>query len=245
MLTIDNDAPDCKDYVSEYLTNNGVGADQLYWRTNFNLGSDFGKICSFAIIGDRSPVFLIPNIELNAVQIVEFSRAVQNKNENKLVKRAEPVKVSAASKYLYRGEGEPIHSLTGVHEVREKYGLTGKGVRVAVVDTGVDYMHPALGGGFGAGYPVAYGYDLVGDEFHNGEFLNSVSDDDPLDNCSSESHGTHVAGIIVADSSRIQNASMLPPFPLTGAAPGVEIGAYRIFGCSGSTATDIVAAKMS
>ena len=189
-------------------------------------------------------MFLIPNIELNAVQIVEFSRAVQNKNENKLVKRAEPVKVSAASKYLYRGEGEPIHSLTGVHEVREKYGLTGKGVRVAVVDTGVDYMHPALGGGFGKGYPVAYGYDLVGDDFHSGEFLNSVPDDDPIDNCSLDSHGTHVAGIIAADSSRVQNISMQPPLPLTGAAPGVEIGAYRIFGCSGSTATDILAAAI-
>jgi hypothetical protein len=33
---------------------------------------------------------------------------------------------------------------------------------VAIVDTGVWYYHPALGGGFGPGFKVAGGYDLVG-----------------------------------------------------------------------------------
>ena len=28
---------------------------------------------------------------------------------------------------------------------------------------GVDYMHPDLGGGFGKGHRVAYGYDFIGD----------------------------------------------------------------------------------
>lgn len=35
--------------------------------------------------------------------------------------------------------------------------------QVGIIDTGVDYMHPALGGGFGSGFKVAYGYDFVGD----------------------------------------------------------------------------------
>ena len=33
----------------------------------------------------------------------------------------------------------------------------------------IDYMHPALGGGFGPGFKVAFGYDLVGDAYTGSE----------------------------------------------------------------------------
>ncbi|MFP5247323.1 MAG: S8 family serine peptidase, partial [Thermoanaerobaculia bacterium] len=62
----------------------------------------------------------------------------------------------------------------------------GAGVKVAVLDTGIDYTHPALGGGFGEGHKVAGGWDFVND------------DADPMDD---NGHGTHVAGIIAADGS--------------------------------------------
>ena len=57
---------------------------------------------------------------------------------------------------------------TGVDLARSQLGLTGKGVKVAIIDTGIDYDHPDLGGGFGPGYKVAYGYDLVGDALRRG-----------------------------------------------------------------------------
>lgn len=41
-------------------------------------------------------------------------------------------------------------------------------VQVGIVDTGVDYRHPALGGGFGPGFKVAYGRDFAGDAFKPG-----------------------------------------------------------------------------
>ena len=34
------------------------------------------------------------------------------------------------------------------------------------IDTGIDYKHPALGGGFGQGFLVAGGYDFVGDAYN-------------------------------------------------------------------------------
>ncbi|MBS3089706.1 S8 family serine peptidase [Candidatus Pacearchaeota archaeon] len=61
--------------------------------------------------------------------------------------------------------------------------LTGKGVEVAVIDTGIDYTHPDLGGCFGAGCKIAGGWDFVN------------NDSDPMDD---DGHGTHVAGIIAA-----------------------------------------------
>jgi subtilisin family serine protease len=51
------------------------------------------------------------------------------------------------------------HVMTGVDKVHDK-GITGKGVTIAVIDTGIDYDHPALGGCFGEGCLVAYGYDV-------------------------------------------------------------------------------------
>lgn len=58
------------------------------------------------------------------------------------------------------------------------------------IDTGIDYYHPALGGCFGEGCLVAYGFDLVGDDYDGSN--TPVPDPDPLDTC--EGHGTHVAG---------------------------------------------------
>ena len=44
-------------------------------------------------------------------------------------------------------------------------GWTGQGVKVAIVDSGVDYTHPDLGGCFGAGCKVIGGWDFVGDSY--------------------------------------------------------------------------------
>src|SRR5204862_58319 len=75
-------------------------------------------------------------------------------------------------------------------------GLTGRGVRVAVMDTGIDFDHPDLGGCFGRGCRVEKGYDFVGDAF-NGDDLSPIVAPDPIpDDCNG--HGTHVAGIIGA-----------------------------------------------
>ena len=69
---------------------------------------------------------------------------------------------------------------------------------VAVIDSGIDYMHPALGGGFGKGFRVAYGHDFVGDAYTGAN--EPTPDEDPRD-CNDGhggGHGTHVAGIIGA-----------------------------------------------
>lgn len=94
--------------------------------------------------------------------------------------------------------------------------LTGEGIVVAVVDTGVDYNHPDLGEGFGAGYKVIGGYD-----FYN-------HDSDPMDD---NGHGTHVAGIIAANGV------------IKGVAPGARILAYKTLGSDGQgSMSDVILA---
>ncbi len=115
---------------------------------------------------------------------------------------------------------------TGAVEAHER-GIDGSGVKVGVIDTGIDYTHPDLGGCFGEGCRVVTGTDFVGDDYDamDPELAEAAPDDDPAD-CGG--HGTHVAGIVGADGE------------VTGVAPEVEFGAYKVFGCTGSTSAEVV-----
>ena len=105
----------------------------------------------------------------------------------------------------------------GADKVWSTYGIRGKGVTVAVIDTGIDYTHHALGGGFGPGARVIGGYDFVN------------NDRDPMDD---NGHGTHVAGIIGANANG-----------LVGVAPEVNLLAYKVLNADGSGRdSDIIAA---
>lgn len=91
------------------------------------------------------------------------------------------------------GSSDINHALkmTSVDEVH-KLNITGKGVKIGIVDSGIDYRHPALGGGFGPGFKVAGGYDLVGEDYDGTN--TPIPDNDPLASCLEGGHGTHVAG---------------------------------------------------
>ncbi|KAJ7594531.1 subtilisin-like protease [Mycena floridula] len=127
---------------------------------------------------------------------------------------------------------ESTHVITGVDKLHAQ-GITGKGIKIGIIDTGIDYTHPALGAGFGPGHKVIGGFDFVGDNYDGTN--TPVPDPDPLDQCAG--HGTHVAGIIGADP-------LANPFNISGVAYEASITAYRIFGCTGCTATVIVEALL-
>ncbi|CAF1152580.1 unnamed protein product [Rotaria sordida] len=120
------------------------------------------------------------------------------------------------------------HVMSGVDKLHAQ-GYKGEGISIAIIDTGVDYRHPALGGGFGLDYKIQFGYDFVGDNYTGYNF--GIPDPYPLD-CNG--HGTHVSGIIGANT---------PVF--TGVAPNATLGMYRVFGCSGGAANDVIIAAFS
>ena len=57
--------------------------------------------------------------------------------------------------------------MTGADIAQSELGLVGRGVTVAVIDSGIDYDHPDLGGCFGPGCRVNKGFDLVGDAYQS------------------------------------------------------------------------------
>jgi hypothetical protein len=114
-------------------------------------------------------------------------------------------------------------------------GVDGAGVRVAVLDSGIDYTHRNLGGfglvaDFNSNDPtiiesgtfptskVVGGYDFVGEVWPTG---NLAPDPDPLDKGSGAGHGTHVADIIAGHS---QDGTHV------GVAPGASL--YAVGVCS-------------
>lgn len=125
-------------------------------------------------------------------------------------------------------------AMTGANIVQAS-GLTGEGIRVGVIDTGIDIDHPDMGGSGINGttpFPTAkipFGHDFVGDAWQAGVGLDPMPDSNPDD---TNGHGTHVAGIAGANGV------------IKGVAPGVTLSAYRVFGTTGSTTADIMLAAM-
>lgn len=99
-------------------------------------------------------------------------------------------------------------------------GLTGKGVTVAVVDSGCDATHADLAD------HVTHNVTLLSPEYVNAGTQPTLVvpvDEGPVSNTDLGSgHGTHVAGIIAADSSSAKDGSRL------GVAPDADLACFAI-----------------
>lgn len=101
--------------------------------------------------------------------------------------------------------------------------INGTGIKVAIIDTGVNYSHPDLGNCTTAQFlngtcsKVVDGYDFYS------------NDNDPMDQ---NRHGTHVAGTVAANGA------------LRGVAPGAQIIAVKVFPASGGASTSDIIAGM-
>lgn len=166
------------------------------------------------------------------------------------------------SKELTTSEGETKYSwgaplgMTNADRAQSELGLTGKGVKIGIIDSGIDIDHREFGGtgvsgsgtsrekGDGAkadgavGFPnsrVIAGYDYVGDDYGANGTYDPKPDPIP-DDCGG--HGTHVAGIAAGGGAAGSSTEV------RGVAPEASLGAYRVFGCDGKTSTDIIITAM-
>ena len=96
--------------------------------------------------------------------------------------------------------------------------LTGAGIDVAIIDTGVDYNNPAFS------FNYSGGYDVIN------------NDADPMDD---HGHGTHVASI-VSDGYSVPNVGLRGV--VKGVAPDANIWAYKVLNDGGSGSSETVIA---
>ncbi|MBW4718903.1 S8 family peptidase [Saccharothrix obliqua] len=174
-------------------------------------------------------------------------RALAALPEVKAVRRAVPKSV--------RNSGAV--RLTRAVQAWQRTGLLGDGVRIGVIDTGIDYTHADFGGpGTREAYQavdrtgpwtptpkVVGGHDFVGDDYTGADTV-PAPDPNPID-C--QGHGTHVAGSAAgygqnADGSTFTgDYSSLTPGVLNtmrvgpGTAPRASLYALKVFGCTGTT----------
>jgi subtilisin len=94
--------------------------------------------------------------------------------------------------------------------IAQTEGITGAGVKVGILDTGIDYTHPELAAVYKGGY----------------DFVNN--DSDPMDD---NGHGTHVAGIIAAADNGVG---------VVGVAPNVELYAIKVMDANGSGTWSVI-----
>lgn len=107
-------------------------------------------------------------------------------------------------------------------------GYTGKGIKVGVIDTGIDYVHPVLKDAYKGGYDFV---DNDNDPYETTplDWENDPSDPPQVDDRGSTywtDHGTHVAGTIGARDAG--------EYGVVGIAPEADIYAYRVLGPYGS-----------
>ncbi|MGH3518971.1 MAG: S8 family serine peptidase [Haloechinothrix sp.] len=154
--------------------------------------------------------------------------------------------------------------LTGALESWQRTGRFGDGVRIGIIDDGIDYTHAHFGG---PGTPQAYraidptttdpryfptdkvvgGIDLVGDDYDaSGENGSTTPDPDP-NPLSCGGHGTHVAGSAAGfgvdaqggtfrgDYAALTRESLQQMRIGPGMAPNALLYGIKVFGCHGST----------
>ncbi|MFE5690113.1 S8 family serine peptidase, partial [Streptomyces sp. NPDC056512] len=157
------------------------------------------------------------NLLLNAVAVTVKASEVAGLKELPGVASVVP----DAKMHILTDDSVPLINAPQVWQRKDPAGngADGKGVTVAVLDSGVDYSHPDLGGALGKGHKVVGGYDFVN------------RDADPTDD---NGHGTHVAGIIAGRAAEKGG--------VTGVAPGADLLAYKVMDDAGAGYTsDIVA----
>jgi subtilisin family serine protease len=105
-------------------------------------------------------------------------------------------------------------------------GFTGKGVKVGVIDTGIDYNHPDLKNAYKGGYDFV-DKDSNPMETTYTDWKKTRFPEVSGGNTYYTSHGTHVAGTIAGQSTN-------KDISVEGVAPGVDLYAYRVLGPYGT-----------
>ena len=154
---------------------------------------------------------------MNAIVVNLSENEAMNLENNNLVKRV----IKDSYKKITLDDSVPEIKGDIVRNMQNSSGsnIIGKGITIAILDTGVNYSHVNLGNC----NVTQYTSGSCGDFKYGWDFINN--DNDPIDD---HGHGTHVTGIIKA---------YYPPSSIFGVAYNSTIISYKVCN-SGGTCPD-------
>lgn len=111
----------------------------------------------------------------------------------------------------------------GVLDAWER-GFTGKGLKVGVLDTGIDYLHPDIIGNY-----IEGGYDSINNDY------DPYEDVPNKDGNGGSHHGTHVSGTIVGTGANSSAVNFQK-----GVAYDSKLYSYKVLGPNGGTSAQVI-----
>ncbi|OKP91184.1 hypothetical protein A3844_04970 [Paenibacillus helianthi] len=117
----------------------------------------------------------------------------------------------------YRNDNAPLEQIRATWAA--DHGINGAGLKVGVIDTGVDYKHPDIAAAYKGGYDSFY---QDNDPY---EEVPLTPDKDPYGvGYEGTSHGTHVSGTIIGQYTAKSDVAQ------KGVAPGADLYVYKVLG---------------
>jgi minor extracellular serine protease Vpr len=147
--------------------------------------------------------------DLPKLQNVSGVRAIYPNNKVEAI----PIEKATNSK-PYMAESAPMIGANQYWEL----GYEGEGMKIGVIDTGIDYNHPDLKDAYKGGYDFV---DNDNDPFEGNESIQS-------------DHGTHVSGIIAGRGKPDLGG-------VRGIAPKSDLHVYRVLGANGGEDAWVIA----
>lgn len=177
---------------------------------------------------------------LNGAAVTLPANEIQNILESDVVKAVYSeleVKLAPPKPNEEEGSSTKVDSIPFLNiDKLHKEGFTGKGIKVGVIDTGVDYNHPDLKDAYKGGYDfVDHDDDPMETTYGDWKAAPGYPETNQGSTYYTE-HGTHVSGTIVG---RAENDS---GYKVIGVAPEADLYAYRVLGKYGSGSNSSVIA---
>lgn len=172
-------------------------------------------------------------IPSNKVEALMKSKAVQAIWESKVLSIDPPIEQDSTGSGSDLPEGD-VNPFLGVDKLHEE-GYTGKGIKVGVIDTGIDYNHPDLKAAYKGGYDFVDNdsdpMEATYDDWKKSKQL-EFSGGAPY----YTAHGTHVSGTVAGQGTNDSEYSV------RGVAPNADLYVYRVLGPYGRGSNDAIIA---
>ncbi|GLC88352.1 S8 family serine peptidase [Lysinibacillus piscis] len=193
-------------------------------RISFSLGYTFDTVLN-GLAAEVKAGDLEKLLQIDGITLIEPDVTVYASEE------VTPIENGQVDAYM-----NTSNSFLGIEQLWQE-GLEGQGVKVAVLDTGIDVDHPEFAGIYKGGKNFIP---------NSADYLKQRADDDASETSPKEkpankpefnergsayytSHGTHVAGTIAAIGAN--------PYGIKGIAPKVDLYMYRVLGAYGNGPT--------